>query len=76
MQALQQITAMTMCSAADESGLSSSSMDGGKCPGGHGGATGGPRGDMWRRIHTVLNVLTIEKKGFGGEKEKKKEKTK
>lgn len=29
MQALQQITAMTMCSAADESSLSTSFMDGG-----------------------------------------------
>lgn len=69
MQALQQINAMTMCSAADESRLSSFFMDG-EMLGFPAQRDGGPQGNMRCRIHTVLNVLTIENKGFEKRKDK------
>lgn len=59
MQALQQITAMTMCSAADESSLSTSFMDGGNIQAPCTVGQGGPQGETQHRIHTVLNVLTV-----------------
>lgn len=64
---------MAMCSAADESSLSSFFMDGGNvgAPEAAGtGDPGGPRGDARCRIHTVLNVLTAQNEEFEKEKTK------
>lgn len=76
-EALQQINAMAMCSAAGESSLSSFFTDGGnvQAPGAVGtgdpGVTpGGLPGDAQCRIHTVLNVLTAQNEEFAKEKTK------
>ena len=72
-EALQQINAMAMCSAADESSLSSFFTDAGNVRAPAAAGTGDPGGTAgWRscRIHTVLNVLTAQKEEFAKEKTK------
>lgn len=64
---------MAMCSAADESGLSSFFMDGRNVGAPEAAGTGGPRGTAGQcssRIHTVLNVLTAQNEEFAKEKTK------